>query len=356
MDNKLIIPHPGEYVKDAIEAMNMTQNEFAIRTGLTPKNLNTLINGNSNITFETAEKLSRFFNNSIDFWTNLQNRYDIYIQREKTEKEINEDWNIVKLFDKGFLCEVCDIRYDSKEKEQTVLRLRSLFMVSSLTNLKNIEMFAFYKTNIEKKQTTEKETILRNAWISLAIRKANELSCGHYDEEKLKDIIPEIRKMTTMSPEEFTPLLKEKLASAGIKYVELPYLKQSNIRGMTKWIPNENCMMIAVNDCGKVADKIWFTIFHELGHVLRFHKRYLIISVDKDDSQEENEANRFAQDTLINPKHLEDFIKNMDFSLNSIVCFAEKERVSKEIVIGRLQKEGIIDYKTFSKYKKQFTV
>ena len=84
MRNKTIkVSHPGKYVKNAIEALNMTQNEFAIRVGMTSKDLNALIYEESIITFEMAEKLASFFDNNIDFWINLQNRYENYLLEEK---------------------------------------------------------------------------------------------------------------------------------------------------------------------------------------------------------------------------------------------------------------------------------
>ena len=354
-ENKLFAYHPGEYISDALDAMNMSQNEFALRTGISEKNLSTLINGKSDITFELAEKLASFFHNSIDFWTNLQNRYDSFLKQEEKEKELKENWEIVRLFDKDFLSEVCNIKYDPKNKEEIIDKLRESFMVGSLSYLKREDMFAFLKTNISRK-STEKEIILRNAWVSLAMKIANGQSCREYDAEKLMLLIPELKRMTRMTPEEFTPLLRQKLAEAGIKYVELPYLKSSNVRGVTKWIPNEKCIVVAVNDCGKVADKIWFTIFHELGHAIKNHKRHMTISNGYADDPDEQEANRFAENSLIDPEHFKEFISQKRFDLPAISDFAEKEGIGESIVIGRLEKEGILEYGTYNKYKKRYGI
>ena len=100
INKKRKVSHPGKHIKNAIEALNMTQNEFSIRVGVTAKTINTLINEKSNITFEVAEKLASFFNNSIDFWMNLQSNYESYLLSEKKEKELEEDWKIVQYFDK----------------------------------------------------------------------------------------------------------------------------------------------------------------------------------------------------------------------------------------------------------------
>ena len=53
------VPHPGEYLKDAIEELGMTQNEFAIRIGTTGKTISKIISGEASITFDIASKLSK---------------------------------------------------------------------------------------------------------------------------------------------------------------------------------------------------------------------------------------------------------------------------------------------------------
>ena len=65
--------HPGVYVKDALDALNMSSKEFSIRTGISERTLSDLINGKGDITFDIATKLGNFFGNSANSWTNLQN-------------------------------------------------------------------------------------------------------------------------------------------------------------------------------------------------------------------------------------------------------------------------------------------
>ena len=75
-EKKRIVSHPGVYVKDAIEELGLSQSEFALRTGLSIKNVSTLLNGESNITFDVAVKLAAFFHNSVEGWINLQTKYN----------------------------------------------------------------------------------------------------------------------------------------------------------------------------------------------------------------------------------------------------------------------------------------
>lgn len=83
MNNKRIVSHPKEYLIDAITDMNISLDELANKIEVSPDLLNNIINGNIELTFEIAEKLSKFFGNSVDFWINLQTKYNEYIDNNR---------------------------------------------------------------------------------------------------------------------------------------------------------------------------------------------------------------------------------------------------------------------------------
>ena len=68
----IIAFHPGYYVEDIIEELGISQAEFALRMGTTPKTLSQLVNGRINISNDLAKKLSMMLGSSVDGWLNLQ--------------------------------------------------------------------------------------------------------------------------------------------------------------------------------------------------------------------------------------------------------------------------------------------
>ena len=68
--------HPGYYIADIIDDMEISQNEFAARMGTTAKTLSKLINGQADISNDLATKLSVMLGTSVEVWQNLQNTYD----------------------------------------------------------------------------------------------------------------------------------------------------------------------------------------------------------------------------------------------------------------------------------------
>ena len=74
--NDIVAYHPGQYIGDIIDDMEISQNEFAARMGTTAKTLSKLINGQANISNDLAKKLSVMLGTSVEVWQNLQNTYD----------------------------------------------------------------------------------------------------------------------------------------------------------------------------------------------------------------------------------------------------------------------------------------
>jgi hypothetical protein len=70
----------------------------------------------------------------------------------------------------------------------------------------------------------------------------------------------------TMNHSGFFPAIKEAFGEAGVALVALPNLKNSGINGATKRVDGK--IMLMVNDQRHYADTFWFTLFHEIGHIL----------------------------------------------------------------------------------------
>ena len=68
--------HPGYYVEEAIQDMNISQNDFAKRLGISEKTLSLFIDGKIDISYNLASKLSTVLGTSIQLWFNLQRIYN----------------------------------------------------------------------------------------------------------------------------------------------------------------------------------------------------------------------------------------------------------------------------------------
>jgi len=99
--------------------------------------------------------------------------------------------------------------------------------------------------------------------------------------------------------ETFRPEMVRLCAEAGVAVVFVPELKKVPWNGATRWL-GPNKVMILMSLRGKTEDKLWFSFFHEAGHVyLQHSKKDLYINDGVADDPQEKEADAFAADWLI---------------------------------------------------------
>ena len=88
--------HPGEVLLlDFLEPMGVSQYRLAKGIRVAPRRINEIVHGKRGITADTALRLGRFFGISERFWLNLQNRYDLEIQRDRLGESLERDVEIL---------------------------------------------------------------------------------------------------------------------------------------------------------------------------------------------------------------------------------------------------------------------
>ena len=73
--------HPGEILADEIEEIEIEIIELANRIGVSDDYLDRIVEGQQNITADTALRLGKFFGTGPDFWLNLQKAYELDLAR-----------------------------------------------------------------------------------------------------------------------------------------------------------------------------------------------------------------------------------------------------------------------------------
>src|ERR1700675_2936052 len=73
---------PGEMLKDEfLTEYGLSQNQIAKAIGISPNRIAEIVNNRRRITADTALRLSLYFDNSPEFWPNLQAHYDLKLAR-----------------------------------------------------------------------------------------------------------------------------------------------------------------------------------------------------------------------------------------------------------------------------------
>jgi addiction module HigA family antidote len=71
------VPHPGEVLKDELEARSLSAHALAIALRLPASRISQIVRGQRGISPETALRLARYFGGSAAIWLRLQVAYDL---------------------------------------------------------------------------------------------------------------------------------------------------------------------------------------------------------------------------------------------------------------------------------------
>ena len=335
---------PGATIKEQLQDKGMNQKEFATRMELSQKHVSKLINGEVQLTPEVAVRLEMVLGIPARFWNKLEATYREKLIKANAENEMDEDKDIAK---KIPYKEMSDYGWVpiTKKIEEKVVNLRKFFGVVSLVLLKDMHLSRIACRRLAE---TEKSNYALMAWAQQARIEARDIKTSLIDLKTLEKRFPEIRSLTTLNPEVFCDQLEKLLADCGIAIVFLPHMDGSFLHGAT-FIDGKK-IVIGLTVRGKDADKFWFSLLHELGHIILGH----VNNIDGTTEGEEKAADQFAQDILIPAADFDAFVSQNDFSRPSIRDFADKEGIQCGIVVGRLQKDGFLKYNQYNDLKTRY--
>ena len=334
--NDKVAFHPGYYIKEIVEESGLTQEDFAKRLDTTPKNLSLLIRGEQSLSIDIAMKLSRLIGTSVNYWLNLQNAYDALIAEFKSQEELIEERKVFDLFDYKYFSVNYGLPDLTRKKDEQIKALREFLNVATLTVLTKRDMAVSFRSSTEMLEKAN--TVKANTMVQIATNKALAVDAPKFNKKKFEDAV-QYALTLTKNHSEFYPLIKKAFQEAGVIFVILPNIAGSKINGATKKIGNN--IMLLVNDRRLNSDSFWFTLFHEIGHIINGDYG---ISFEKESGEQEFAANLFAEDSLIPREQYHDFVTNRRFGLNDIVRFAETINRDPGIVLGRLQNDGLVGF------------
>lgn len=343
------VPHPGETVVDYLESYGWNQRDLARRTGLTPKTISEICNGKAPITPPTAIAFEKVFQRPAHLWLNLQRRYD---EAEARKRDIAQTARWTDWAAKFPLREMKKLRWlpisaSGGVEVHSLLQFLGVSSPESWQSVWNAADVAYRQTRRFK---TSAEAV--SVWTRATELFAGQLEVADFDEALLRRSIPRLRHLTRLRFDEIVETAQQLCAAVGIALVWVPELRQTGISGCARWM-TDKMALIALTFRYKTDDQMWFTFFHELGHIILHKKRRAFILdnaefdvldkvVDPEMQRWEDEANRFSADTLIPPSELAKFIANNDFGSDAIHDFAEAIDIAPGVVVGRLQHDGLL--------------
>ncbi len=330
---------PGATLREALDEKGLSQSDLAQRTGMAEKTISQIINGIAPITFDTAEKLEMVLGIPARFWNDHEQSYREALAKIESRERLAADAEWLSSIPVKILVERRFI--ESSENKGTLVRnVLKFFGVSDVQswNATWLTPCAQYRGHDVQKKHPGRVA----AWIRMGEIEAERIQLPQYDARKFKAALSEIRKLTvlisTTPADVIVAEIKRLCSQAGVVALVIPEIQGASISGVAKWIKDKPIIMVSLRY--KSDDQFWFTLFHEAAHILLHGKKQMFIDDGQLSGEFEDDANAFARDILIPTQ----FTKEFAYLKSRIAIreFAARVGVSPGIVVGRLQRERIL--------------
>jgi HTH-type transcriptional regulator/antitoxin HigA len=326
---------PGDILLEYLENIGMTQAELADRMGMTPKTVNEIIKGKAPITPETALKLERVFGRPAHFWNNLEQHYQEDRARigEQSRLKSHLAWlkrvPVKEMAKHGWL----------KKSQDDVAQLSEVlrfFGVASPEQWKTV--WEEYQVAYRQSQRYAPCAEAVSAWLRQGEIESQRITCAPFDAKRFLQSLDSARVLTREEPRVFHGRLVDLCASTGVAVVFVPELPKTGVFGATRWLGTKAVIQLSLHY--KSNDHLWFTFFHEAGHIIKHGRKEVFLEGNGMDSEKEKEANTFAREKLIPSPAYKRFLSYWNKSHSEIENFAKELDIAPGIVVGRLQYDG----------------
>jgi HTH-type transcriptional regulator/antitoxin HigA len=342
---------PGEMLKDDLEYHGWSQEDFAAILGMSVKAVNEILNDKVPLTVETASLIGKALGTSAEVWINLNIAYRLRLHEENERERETAAYASVMRFmpiremvKKGWLKE--------QDSAARLVKEAKAFWEVREPDFSFLEKRAepCFRRSADRKGY---EKYYALAWTQKAALGARKLKLPSFDPERAMAVgagLPAL-SLDTRGPER----LIEDLKKAGVGFLVLSHLSKTYLDGAALFIKGNPCIFWT----GRYdrSDNFWFTIAHELAHVALDHLRSEgdeILDDLKEEAADDREraADKLAEGFLRGPEIL-DFCEpyRQYLSKERIERCAKALGLHPGIVVGRLQHEGFLSYKSLNSFK-----
>jgi len=328
---------PGEVLEEYLESYGMTQAELAARTGLAKKTINEIIKGKSPITTETALKLERSLGRPAHFWNNLERQFQEDRTRLAENERLQSHLNWLKKVPVNAMNKLGWI----PKNQDKILQLEEVLRFFGVSSPEQwAKVWQEYQAAYRQAQRFEACEESVSAWLRMGELQARQMTCAPFDKKGFQEALETVRGLTMEEPHVFQPHLLKLCATAGVAVVFVPELPKAGVYGATRWLGEKAVIQLSLRY--KSNDHLWFTFFHEAGHIIKHGRRDIFIEGNGLNGEKEEEANVFASDKLVPPVELRRFLAKWNSSLAEVETFAVHIGIAPGIVVGRLQHDGLM--------------
>lgn len=345
-----VVSPPGETLLEMLEERGMSQADLADRTGRPKKTINEIVKGKATITPATALQLERVLGVPASFWNDREQHYRESLARQAERDSLEGQVEWVHQFPTKEMVRLGWLR-PSADPVEMLANVLSFFGIATPTQWQRV-----WEAGVAFRQTPafESDPFAVSAWLRKGEIEAQQVDCDPYESDRFLSALSKVRELTVQPPDRFQSEIIALCATAGVAVAFVPELPKARVSGATRWM-TANKALVQVSLRYKTDDQLWFTFFHEAGHILKHGKRDVFIENDGQHDEKEEEANQFAADFLIPPAEYRRFMpRTGHYSKDEIRDFARRLNIAPGIVVGRLQHDDRLPVRNCNDLKQHF--
>lgn len=337
---------PGAHIQELMEVRDWTQQDLADVLGVSTKHVNKLLNDEQSITLNMAKLLSEAFDLSPQYWINLDTNYRLKLE-EETEEEANVDIRS-KIYQYMPINEMCRKKWFKKPKSTDELE-KLVCEFWKMDTLRFDIMGKEPKLNYRKSDAYDQfNPYAANCWYQMAKNAAEDQNVAEYNKAELQELADSLYSFTRRKKGVAEAI--RNLNEVGVKFLVLSHLQKTYIDGAS--FIHQGSPVILYTARYKRNDNFWFTMVHEIAHVLKHLKKegdHFLDDFNKKkevENKKELEANKLAGKWLRHNEILEFFNNDLAYITQQQVeeC-SEALDVHTAIIMGALAYHKQISYK-----------
>jgi HTH-type transcriptional regulator / antitoxin HigA len=337
---------PGYFIREQMELRDWTQADLAEVMGFTVKHLNRILQDKQPLTLDMARVLGEVFNTTAQYWINIDTGYRLWLSQEKSKPEIEaeikgqifERMPVKDMLSKGWL-EPFHSAFDLQKQ------------VLAFWNWKKLD-FSYIDNHYMPCLTRKSEAYNQfNAsyaltWYQMAMNTAVNFPHNPYKKQKLEKLFESLHSYT-VTENGIDQFIKE-LEEIGVIFFVLPHLQKTYLDGAA-FRSGKNPVIVFTGRYNRI-DNFWFTVAHEIAHILKHLNEKTPFVLDNlrdgDINAMEAEANKLAAEKLMHKEILEYLNPFLGYLTRLKVeeCATEYD-VHPSIIIGKLAFDKKLSYK-----------
>lgn len=319
-----------ELYNERKKTLHLSDRQIKQILGMDPnKTINPILEGTAkHVGFINIIKLAHFLGLSVN------DLLKVYIPK----LDVNQIGEIQRSRDAGYIVETFDVATLMKMKffasgsssKDMADKIIKFFGLKSLYDFSNNDIAPAFSRS--KRNSSD---LMRNFWIQSAYTQFQNIDNPYpYNRKELVDLIPKIRPYTRDVKNGLIKVLKA-LYRVGVTIIYQPSLEKIQVRGATMVVNDKPC--IVLSNLQKNYPTLWFTLLHELHHVLYdledIKSQTYHISNGEGDLflMNEERADKFAREYLLNDSRLK-FISGYITSNFHVKRFADEWGVHDSII------------------------